>query len=98
MILGCNFDFARFQVHHRVVAAVVSELQLVSASAESEADDLMSEADAEDRNASGELAHRLGRVLDGFWITWTVRQKHPVRLKAQDVARGGFSRDHCDTR
>ena len=47
----------RGQIHHRLVGAVVAELELVGLAAERQAQDLMAEADAEDRLLAEQLAH-----------------------------------------
>src|SRR6266568_3625316 len=56
VVLRRDFDLLRFQIQHRMVPAVMAELQLVGAAAEREADDLVAEADAEDGDAAHEVA------------------------------------------
>ena len=46
---------------HRLVAAVMAELELVGLAAERQAEDLVAEADAEDRLLADQLAHRRRR-------------------------------------
>src|SRR5438105_11665664 len=54
--------------------------------AESEAKYLVAQADSEDRNAGPrQLLDRLRRVVDGGWITWTVREENAVGFEHQDV-------------
>src|SRR3990167_317960 len=48
VVVGRDFDFTRGGVHHRMVSATVSKLQLVGLAAESQTQHLMSQADAED--------------------------------------------------
>ena len=49
VVLRRDLDLARRQVHDRLVAAVMAELELVGLAAEGEAQKLLAQADAEDR-------------------------------------------------
>src|SRR5882672_1947161 len=49
MILRRDLDASAAKILDRMIAAAMSELQLVRAAAEREAEELMAEADAEDR-------------------------------------------------
>ena len=49
VVLRGDLDLACGEIHHRLVAAMVAELELVSFAAEREAHDLMAETDAENR-------------------------------------------------
>src|SRR5262245_60617561 len=49
VVLRGDLDLARRRVHDRMVRAVVAELELVGRAAEREPEDLMAEANAEDR-------------------------------------------------
>ena len=50
---------------HRLVAAAMAELELVGAGAEREGEDLVAEADAEDRHPAQQFAHRVDGVGHG---------------------------------
>ena len=65
VVLRGDLDAARLQVLDRVVHAVVAELELVGAAPERQAEDLVAEADAEERLAAVEEApRRLGTVVE----------------------------------
>src|ERR1019366_8073501 len=80
----------------RVIAPVVSELQLVGLAAEGEAGKLVAEADAEDRNAAKELANGADCILDRLWVAWTVGKKDAVGLQFQHVLGSGLRREYCN--
>src|SRR5213595_2082193 len=96
VVLRRDFHLLRFQIQHRMVPAVVAELQLVGAAAEREADDLVAEADAEDGDAAHEIAHGLGCVLDWLGIARAVREKHTVGFQSENVARRSHRRDRSE--
>ena len=52
VVLGRDLDLVRGEVLHRVVAAAMAELQLERLPAQRQAEDLMAEADAEDRHVA----------------------------------------------
>ena len=56
VIVRGDFDLAGELVQHRMIRAAMAELQLVGLAAEREAEDLMAEADAEDRRLADQLA------------------------------------------
>src|SRR6476659_1740975 len=62
VIVRRDLDLAGIELFHRMIAAVMSELQLESFAAERKAGELMSEADAED----GLAAHEASDVIDGI--------------------------------
>src|SRR6202521_5951748 len=78
MVLGCDLDPAVTQILDRMIAAAVAELQLVGLSAEGQAEELMAEADPEDRNLPDEMADVLLRVRDRLRIARTVGEQHAV--------------------
>src|SRR5215813_5057178 len=67
VVVRGDLDLAALETLHRMIAAVMPELQFVCPAAQREADELMPEADAEDRSLAHESAdivagviHRLG--------------------------------------
>src|SRR5262245_66441806 len=50
VVLRCDFNLARVEVLHRLIAAAMAELQLESFSAERLSENLVSQTDAEDRD------------------------------------------------
>src|SRR5436305_3444260 len=79
VIVRGDLDFAAIEAFHRMIAAMMSELELVSSAAEREADKLMSEADAEYGSLAHEAANIVPRVIHGLRVTGAVRQKGAVR-------------------
>ena len=59
MVLRGDFDFSRVQIPDGVVAAPVAELELVGPRPVGEAEDLMAQADAEDRILPQQGSHGL---------------------------------------
>ena len=59
MVLRGDFDAAGLQAADRMVAAAVSEFQLVGAGAVGQRKNLMPEADAEERVSAPQRAHRV---------------------------------------
>src|SRR5258708_5503742 len=51
VIVRRDFDFTRLEVFHGMIRAAMTELQLVRAPAKRQAEDLLTEADAEDGDA-----------------------------------------------
>src|SRR5262245_29631865 len=62
VVLGGDLDLPGRRVLDRMVGAVMTEGQLVRAPARRETENLMTEADAEDRHAPEDPAHRLDQV------------------------------------
>ena len=85
MVLRRDLDLARQQVLYGVVGAVVAELELVGLAAERQADNLVPEADAEDRHAPGEFAHRFNRIRTRLGVARAVREKDAVGLEREHV-------------
>src|SRR5687767_2672618 len=70
VILRSDEDSARGHLAHGVVSTPVTERQLDGRTAKSETQDLVAEADSENRcSARGKLADRLRRVCDRVGIT-----------------------------
>ena len=87
VILRGDLDFARGQIHHRLIAAVVAELELVSLAAEREPHDLMAEANPEDRFLADELAYVFFGIRHGVGIAGTVGEKNAVGIQRQNIFR-----------
>ena len=88
MVLTGDADAASVEVLDRVVGAVVAELHLDGASTDSEAQQLVPQADAEERHlAIEEGAQRVDGVGAGFRITRTVGEEDAVGFHGQHVGR-----------
>ncbi len=79
-----------------MVPAVVTERQLVGAPAEREPEDLVAEADAEDRHRAHQPTHRVDGPGDGGGIAGTVGEEDTVRVACEDVGGGRRRRNHFD--
>src|SRR6266571_1362616 len=68
VVLRGDLDAPGQEVLHRVVRAVVAELELEGLSSEGQTEDLVAEADAENRRLADETAHRFDQVRHGLRI------------------------------
>ena len=66
---------------------MVAEGQLERVTADGPAEDLVAEANAEDRHLSDEFADRVHRVVHHGRIAGPVRQEHPGGLHREDIGR-----------
>ncbi len=80
MILGRDFDPARFQILDGLINAVMAEFQLFRITAKRLADHLMPQTNAEYRRLSDHVAGRIHNIGKRGRIARTVRQQHPVGL------------------
>ena len=74
----------------------MSKSQLVGLAAKRKTNQLMSQADAEDRLAPDKLADILLRIAQGLGIAGPIRKENTVGLKRQDIFRRGLGRNHRD--
>ena len=74
----------------------MSEFQFEGAAAERESAKLMPQADAENGDASKELANVFDGVKNGLGIAGTIREENAVRLQRQNVGRGSLRRHYRD--
>ena len=96
VVLAGDVHPARLEVFDRVVGAVVAEWQPRGARAGRATEDLMTEADAEDRDASDGLAGQLHRPVEHRRVTRPVGQDHPVRAGGLDIPPRRCMRKHDD--
>src|SRR5712692_741523 len=80
VVLRGDLDAPRLEVLHRVIGAVMAELELVGAAPEGQAQDLVAEADAEDGQLADEPLHRLDEIRHRFGVPRAVGEKEPVGL------------------
>src|SRR5580658_4424264 len=78
MVLRGDLHFLREKIFHGMVRAVVSEFQFESAPAKSQAAELMSQADAEDRDASEQFLNISDGVGNRFGIAGTVGEENAM--------------------
>jgi len=85
MILRGNFDLIGQQILHRMIRAVMAELQLKSLTTEREAAELVAQANAENRHAAGEVADVFLGIGDGLRVAGTIRKENTVRVKGKHI-------------
>src|SRR5664280_3736218 len=94
MVMRGDLDLACLHLLHRMIAAVVTEAQFVSLSTQRDANQLMSEADAEDGHAPHQPANALLCVGHRLGIARAVRQEDAIRLEREHVLRAGRGGNH----
>src|SRR2546429_6563293 len=90
VVLRCDMDASRAKVFDGLVPAAVPKFQLERPSPEGEGQELVAEADPEDRRAAGEFPRTLHRRRKDFpmgRIARTVGEDHAVRFESEDVVR-----------
>ena len=87
MILGGDLDAPGAQVLDRVVGAAVPEAQLVGVEARRAAQQLVPEADAEDRHAADHLAQLGDDVVERGGVARAVAEHHRVGAGGEDLLR-----------
>src|SRR5262249_3515269 len=83
VILRRDLDLTGREIPHRVVRAVMAKGQLVRLAARGQAEDLVAEANAEDRQPSQQGAHRVGEIGHRLRVARAVREKHAVWLELE---------------
>ena len=92
VILGRDLDFSRGHIHHRLVAAVMTEFELEGLAAQGQAHDLVPEADTEDRFLADELLHVFPGVGNRVGIAGTVGKKDAVGIQWPRTSAAGSVR------
>src|SRR5215472_11969017 len=87
VVLGSDLDSLGAQVDHRMVRTVMAKVELVGLPAQGEAEDLMSEADTEDRFLSQHACDRLMGIRQRGWIARSIGKKNPVRVFRENLLR-----------
>ena len=72
MVVRGDFDLPGVRLLHRMIATVMAELQLVALAAKREADELMAQANAEDRLLPCQSADVLLCIVEWFGVAGTV--------------------------
>ena len=84
VVLDRDEHAAGLHVLHRMVRAAVTEGQLERRVAEREPEQLVAEADAEERHAAEQRADRLDLVGEHGRVAGAVRDQHRARLRLED--------------
>jgi hypothetical protein len=72
MVLGSDFHFSCFFIEDRLVGTAMTKLQLESLGSTGERQELMSQANAEDRFLAQQIANRANGVSQRLWIARAV--------------------------
>src|SRR5947208_16438255 len=100
VILRGDLHLSGGQIHHRLVSAVMAELELVGLPAQSEPHDLVAETNSEDRFLADEPLYVLLDIRNRIGIAGTIGEKDPVRIHGQDIfgGRAGGNASYSATR
>ena len=91
VILAGNHHAPGVEILHRMVGAVMAKLHLHRARAAREPEQLVAEADAENRNAGSEqFTDRPDCIIARFGIARPIRQENSVRLVRERVFGGAL--------
>ncbi|MCY1508168.1 hypothetical protein D9M68_424690 [compost metagenome] len=95
VVLAGDHHHAAVEVLHRVVGAMVAMAHLHGLGAGGQAEQLVAEADAEDRDLGvEELADRLDGVVARLGVAGAVGEEDAVRIQRQHFARRSLRRHH----
>src|ERR1017187_1271375 len=94
VVMCGDFDLSARQLLHRMIPAMVAELQLEGLASQSNARELMPQTNPEDWLPSHQPPNIVDRVSTRLRIAWPVRQEHAVWLQRQYVLRRRLRRDH----
>jgi hypothetical protein len=72
VVLGRNFNFSGGQVHDRMIAAMVSEFELIRLSTQCEANDLVPKTNPKDRDFANQGSHVLFGVRHSIGVSWAI--------------------------
>src|SRR5215210_389029 len=80
VILRSDLDLASGEIHYRLIAAMVTELELERFTAERQTKNLMAETDAEDRFFTDQFLHVGFGIRHRVRIAWSVGEKNAIRI------------------
>ena len=89
VVLRGDFDGAGLQILHRMIRAAMAELELERLRAAGQAEQLVAEADAEDRLLAEQAADRADRVVERLGVAGAVREEDAVGLVREHFFGGG---------
>ena len=92
MVLRGDLHAAAHQVHNRLVATAVAELELFHLSTAGKADHLVAQANAKDRHLADQLLHLLVGLHHGIGVARAVGQKDAVGVHVENLTRGRVPR------
>src|SRR5208282_4536946 len=94
MVVRGDLDLAAGQLLYRMISAVVAEFQLEGLASERNSDQLMPQADSEDRLPSHQTPNVVDRIGAGLGIARPSRQENAVGLQSQHILRRRLRRDY----
>jgi hypothetical protein len=89
VVLGGDLDAARAEVLHGMVGAAMAELELEGLPSACKAEDLVAEADAEDRKLVDQLARGLHGIRERLGVAGAVREEDALGLQGEAIRRRG---------
>ena len=78
MILRSDFDTARQMIQNWLVGTAVSEFHLEGLGSRRKCEQLMAQADSEDRFLSKQIADGVDGIIKWLGVSWSIRQKNTV--------------------
>src|SRR3954470_956536 len=79
-----------------MICSAMAELELVGLASQREPQNLVAEADAEDRRFAHQLANLLSLMREGLGIAGSVRKEHAVGLQGEDILGRSACWNHRD--
>src|SRR5438445_5021684 len=80
VVVGRYLDFARLQLLHGMISAMVAEFQLIGLSTQSNSYELMPQANSEYRLPSHETFYVVHRIRAWLGVARTIGQEHSIRF------------------
>src|SRR5438445_697131 len=80
VVVGRYLDFARLQLLHGMISAMVAEFQLIGLSPQSNSYELMPQANSEYRLPSHETFYVVHRIRAWLGVARTIGQEHSIRF------------------
>src|SRR5208282_2342999 len=96
MVLRGDLDAPRAEIHHRMIGAMMAEIELVSLAAQRQPDQLMTKADAEHRLLAQHARDGSVSIWQRRRITGSVRQENSVGVVRQYLLSARRRRDHLN--
>ena len=85
-----------FEVFDGLISTAMTELELVGLGADGVRNNLMAEADSENRVIIDQSAYEFMNVSDGLWISGTVGKKDALRIDRFDFFDGRSRRENVN--
>src|SRR5579872_2549821 len=93
MVMRGDLDLPGLQLLHRMIPAMMPELQLERFPAQRYPRELMPQANSEDRLPPHEPSNRIDRIRAGLGIAGAVGKKYAVRFQSQHIFRWSLRRN-----